>query len=138
MKNNLFPTGEAIEFIGSLDLDKIFGIVRCKVTSPSDLYVPILLTQTVDGRVIAPVGSWTGWYVSEELKFAVKHGYKVEVLEGYRYEQKFNIFSGYVSDLYKIRQTFSKTNVRNFISKLLMNSLYGPLRDRFGMIPILS
>ena len=49
-------------------------------------------------------------------------------------DERSNIFSGYVTDLYKVRKSFPKSDVRNFISKLLMNSLYG----RFGMSPILS
>jgi hypothetical protein len=56
MKNN-YPVGQTIKFIGAKNLDEIFGIIKCRVTTPTDIYVPILLTQTIDGRVIAPVGT---------------------------------------------------------------------------------
>ena len=61
---------------GHIDiLDKdTFGFLKVKVTAPKDLYMPLLHTK-INDMSIAPVGTWTGWYFSEELKFALKLGY---------------------------------------------------------------
>ena len=134
MKSNLFPTGEGWKITGNIwPLDKIFGLVYCKVTAPKDLYAPILLTKDSKGHTIAPIGSWVDWYVSEELKLAVSYGYQVEVLKAYHWENKSDLFSSYVNTLYNHRLTYPKSDPRNTISKLLLNSLYG----KFGMSPVM-
>jgi len=142
MQSQLYPVGDSEYFRGSIfNLKDIFGIVKCKIIAP-DIYAPILLTQTSDGRIIAPVGSWTGWYCTEELKLAHKYGYQIEVLEGYHWKDSDIIFSDYVNKLYDLsrsgRLTYNKSDSRNFICKLLLNSLYGPLRDKFGMSPVVT
>jgi len=134
MKTNLYPTGYSSYFEGDIiPLKDIFGLVYCNIIAPTDLYTPILLTKTLDGKVIAPVGSWSGWYCSEELKHAVEHGYYVEVIKGYHWGSRSDLFSEYVDTLYNFRLTFDKNDPRNFICKILLNSLYG----KFGMSPIL-
>jgi hypothetical protein len=57
MKTNPFPTGRSIYFKGEIPLSEIFGLVYCNITAPEYLYAPILLTKTIDKRVIAPLGS---------------------------------------------------------------------------------
>jgi len=131
MKSNKYPTGFSEYFKGSVTmLRDVFGIVKCNIIAP-DIYAPILLTKTADGRVIAPTGSWTGWYVTEELKLAKKYGYKIKILKGYYWPEKDNIFSGFVSTLYDLRLSFQKSDPRNLICKFIMNTLYG----KFGMSP---
>ena len=36
---------------------------------------------------LSPLGEWTGWYQSEEIKNAEKYGYKFEILRGYKFEK---------------------------------------------------
>jgi hypothetical protein len=55
------------------------------------------------------------------------------IKEGYIFEAK-NIFEGYISDLFAIKQSVIKSNPWYPTSKLLMNSLYG----RFGLKNILQ
>lgn len=130
MKFKPYPVGDFKMFLGNRDLNGIFGVVYCKVTAPNFLNVPILLHQ-IDGKILAPVGSWEGWYCSEELKLAVKHGYKVNVISGYHWPNKAFIFKNYVDTLYSNRLKYPKSDPKNLINKLLLNSLYG----RFGMSP---
>lgn len=68
--------------------------------------------------------------LGEELRLAQKLGYKFEVLEAILYERG-QIFHEYVSELYEMRLTYAKSDPRNLICKLLLNSLYG----KFGMDP---
>src|SRR5450755_2076568 len=65
---------------------------------------------------------------SEEMKNAVKYGYKIDVLWGYTFKSE-NIFKNYVDYLYNFRLNYPKSDPMNFIAKILLNSLYG----RFGM-----
>jgi DNA polymerase type B, organellar and viral len=135
MKANKFPIDDFDILEGEWDLNSIFGIVYAKITAPDNLKVPILLVKNdqTNHKTIAPLGAWEGWYVSEELKFAESYGYKIQVIRAYHWDNKADIFSGYVDTLYQNRLKYEKSNPKNFISKLLMNSLYG----KFGMSPIL-
>jgi hypothetical protein len=65
---------------------------------------------------------------------AVTYGYQVEVLKGYFWEERSDLFSKYVKTLYEHRLSFPKTDPRNTICKLLLNSLYG----KFGMSPVIT
>lgn len=135
MKSFPMPVGHPRHFIGDPYLiDKNpFGFFEVKVTAP-DIKIPFLPTKMAIGkatRTICPKGTWSGWYFSEEIKNAQKHGYRFEILQGYLFQQK-NIFDTYVSDLYHLKSNTDPSNPRYFIAKLLMNSLYG----RFGMDPI--
>nr|YP_007476156.1 hypothetical protein H891_mgp30 [Nuclearia simplex]AGE93657.1 hypothetical protein [Nuclearia simplex] len=86
-----------------------------------------MLTLKFDDKLISPLGTWEGWYYSEELYAAMNHGYNIEVTEGYCFE-KTKPFDKFVNKFYKIKKN-SKDLVKKNIAKLLLNSLYG----RFGM-----
>jgi hypothetical protein len=58
----------------------------------------------------------------------MKYGYTFEIKRGYIFEQA-NVFSNYVLDLYEIKNSHDKSHPLYFVSKLLLNSLYG----KFGM-----
>ena len=66
---------------------------------------------------------------SEEMRNAIKFGYKFNVIAGLVFEEKEIIFKDYVDFMYNLRKQYDKSHPINFIAKLLMNSLYG----RFGM-----
>lgn len=65
---------------------------------------------------------------SKEIENAKLYGYSFEIEKGYIFENK-NIFKEYVETLYSMRQNYKSSDVRNYIAKILLNSLYG----RFGM-----
>jgi len=133
MKNFELPSGKCLFFEGDRDLKDLYGIVFAEIIAPTTgpcLDIPILLVKgkITNGKTIAPLGSWRGWYFTEELKFAVEQGYKVKVLKGYLYE-KANLFDTYVDFLYDLRLQYSKDDPMNLICKLLLNGLSG----RFGL-----
>ena len=72
------------------------------LSCPKDLLHPILPIK-IDHSCVYPVGTWTGWYHSEELANAEKYGYKFEILEGYLFESA-PIFKDYIDKLYEIKQ----------------------------------
>ena len=131
------PVGKPVYFEGNpyIKHNDPFGFFHCKITSPTSLEHPILQThvKTNDGiRTIAPLGSWSGWYFSEELKNALNFGYQFEIIRGYLFERQ-NIFNKFINDLYKFRMEFPKSNPLNLVAKLIMNSHYG----RYGMPAIM-
>ena len=135
MAMNQFPVGNPRYFEGSqIDLQALdtFGFLRVKVTAPKDLNIPLLQVRR-NGKTITPLGTWTDWYFSEELKLALTLGYKFEVMEGILFERG-EIFSGFVTNLYNLRKSFSKNDPKNVLCKLILNGLYG----RFGMSPQLQ
>jgi hypothetical protein len=133
MVNCKYPVGNPTYFEGDLFKyqPELFGFFYCKITTPEYLEHPILQVhhKTNAGiRTISPLGSWTGWYFSEELYNAEKFGYKFEVLRGYYFNSGY-LFKDYVNDIYNLRLKYPKSDPMNYIAKILLNSLYG----RFGM-----
>jgi hypothetical protein len=150
MLNNPMPVGNPTYFEGNIlsnknywtnnnkeennsNNEKPFGFFYVKVQTPKEMKEPILqVKRKINNltRTIAPIGSWKGWYFSEELYNAEKYGYKFEFLKGYTFAKGF-IFKDYVEKLYAIKESHPKGSPMNLNAKLLLNSLYG----RFGMSP---
>jgi hypothetical protein len=119
-----------------------FGFFKCKITTPEYLEHPIIQThvKTSNGiRTIASLGTWTDVLFSEDIYNAMKFGYKFEIMEGYTFDSN-NVFNGIITDLYQMRLKYSKSDPMNYISKIIMNSLYGRfgMQDSFKNIDILS
>jgi len=133
MKDNPMPIGEPTYFQGDIlkyEPDA-YGFCYCEVSTPKYLKHPILLihVRTKDGiRTIAPLGTFKCMIYSEEMRKALKYGYKFKVLYGYLFKKGY-IFEDIITKLHNLRTTYPKENPLNLIAKLFMNSLYG----RFGM-----
>ena len=140
MKNNKYPVSllghfkgdisNKIEYSSLFTNEENVGFYKVKITAPSIKH-PIIPTR-LNGRTIFPEGNWTGWYYSEELKNAVRFGYKYEILEGYIFSSA-TIFDKFVEKLSEMKENAESGSATYLIAKLLMNSLYG----KFGMKPIL-
>jgi hypothetical protein len=141
MKEFNMPIGNPTYFEGDLSLlneDSGYNLSRrnkphgfFEVIAPKDMKIPLLQIRIKIGngtRTIAPVGTWTGVYFSEELYNAEKYGYRFKILRGYLFN-KANIFSEYVDFLYTLKANSEINTPDYIISKLLLNTLYG----RFGM-----
>ena len=134
------PVGPIHKFEGDIFMyeDNPFGFFLCKIKTllvdGKPMERPLLQTKVKSDngvRTIAPLGEWTDWLFSEEIKNVRElGGYKITVLKGYTFGRK-NIFKEYINDMYQIKESYSndRSNPMYLISKLLMNSLYG----RFGM-----
>jgi hypothetical protein len=133
MSNFPSPVGAPTYFEGDIlqFINSPFGFFEVEVTAPDTLNRPLLQTKvkTKGGlRTVAPLGTWTDWIFSEEMKAYESYGYEFKILRGYFFE-KCLIFKHYIDDLYQIKQSYSNKDPMYLIAKLLMNSLYG----RFGM-----
>ena len=127
------PVGNPI-FVDGINIDlqdfSIFGFYYCEVSTPQNVpsnWNPLLPVKS-NGKTITPLGSWKGWYFTEELRYAVEHGYNVKLIHGYNFERG-KPFDAYIDNWYDIKCTAPKGSVLYFMSKLFLNSLYG----RFGM-----
>ena len=109
------------------DIFNLFGFFYCKIETPKDLYFGLLPIRNKLG-IELPVGSWYGWYYSEELKFAKENGYLIKVLNGYSFNRVTNVFKDYISDVYAI-----KSNPENTSQKTIAKSLLNNLLGRFGI-----
>ena len=133
MKNFDMPVGTPTAFFGDIlaHQPEAFGFFNVKVTAPDNLKHPIIQchVNTKNGlRSIAGTGTFETMLFSEEIKNALKYGYKFEVQSGYTFERG-KVFESFIQNLYLLRTTYPKSNPLNLVAKLLMNSLYG----RFGM-----
>lgn len=126
MRDNLYPVDVGY-FTFRRDKTRL-GVYEARVFCPSSVYLPSL-GLIKDNKYIFPIGTFTGYWTGVELDYAEAQGYKIEVLKGLEFKTKENIFTDYVNELYKIRETSPKNSVSNVLAKLLMNSLYG----RFGI-----
>ncbi|KDR65024.1 hypothetical protein GALMADRAFT_82379 [Galerina marginata CBS 339.88] len=102
-------------------LKTFFGFIECIIESPINIKIPILPMKH-RGKTIFPTGTWKGTYFSEELKEAVKYGYKIKMLKGYEYS-KYDLFKSYIEHFYNIKKI--SFGAQRFIAKMHLNQLYG-------------
>ena len=99
------PTGRLIEWEGEpaawLSKTRI-GFARANVDVPLDTYVPVLPYRNKEGRLIFPVGKFSGTWTAIELEAAIKQGAKVEWLES-KWIDAAPCFGEYVNKLYEYR-----------------------------------
>lgn len=131
MKDNYYPTGEGTyidkNLLKDICIDSFFGFLEVEVIS-TNAYMPFLVKQDPIKGLVSPIGTWVGVYFSEEIRYAMKFGYKFKILKALKYDKSI-LFNDFVSDMYKYRLKYGKNSSLGISVKLLMNSLYG----RFGM-----
>ena len=104
-----------------VDFESFFGFVECNVETPDNIKIPILPFK-YKGKTIFPIGKWRATYFSEEIKAAIKLGYKIELLKGYEYS-KCDLFNDYINHFYEIKK--NSVGSERFIAKMHLNQLYG-------------
>jgi len=139
MKDIELPCGDVIYFEGNLFSFKpdALAFCYCEVTAPDHLDHPFLQVH-IKNKTVAGLGTFEGVFYSKEIKHALTLGYKIKILHGFYFTKSIKLFSNYVDTLYEIRQTFDKSDPMNYISKLLLNSLYGRMAmdDRHNSIKV--
>jgi hypothetical protein len=110
----------------SKGLEGFFGFTEAEVTCPTDLYIPVLgIKANINGseKLIYPTGAFKSIFFSEELKYAVKLGYRVKLIKAISFNKSDNLFSEYVNFFYNKKS--SSTGASKSLAKLFLNSLYG-------------
>ena len=121
------PVGKPIYSLNK-DLFKIFGFIRATVIVPP-MDIPVLPCRiNINGelKLVFPIGTWTAWFFSEELKLGAQYGCSIQIHESYIFERGY-CFNDYVNTMASIKEN-SEGAMRE-IHKLLGNSLFG----RMGM-----
>lgn len=105
--------------------------MEATIQAPANEYIGLLPIK-LQGRLVCPGGTFTGFFFSEELRFALNNGYTIlEIKQAYKFDKGINTFLDLITQLNNMKieaQLNSQPTIRN-IAKLLMNSMYG----RFGM-----
>ena len=122
---NPYPLGHPLvlnEFENN-DISGYFGLIKCKVSAPKNLYIPVLPYRDANNKLVFPLCAacadnqasncthsdeerrFVGTWFSEELKLAVANDYKIEELyEVLHYEQKSeDLFKGYIQKWLKVK-----------------------------------
>ena len=98
-----------------------------------DAYTLSLLKREYDnvGEILhAPALMTTimrGIWSSEELKFAKSKGYEITVIKGYQFNKAYDIFNGYINELFNLKKD------SNGFLKLIYKSLLNNFLGRFGL-----
>nr|WVH37974.1 DNA polymerase [Fomes fomentarius] len=106
----------------NINLDKFFGFLEVNIECPLSVLRPVL-PYRFEGKTIFPKGIFTGVYFSEELKAVLPLGYKILRIHSAKEFDKADLFTAYVNEMY--HQKMNSTGSQRWISKLLLNSLYG-------------
>jgi hypothetical protein len=125
---NDMPIGDPILSLET-DLDKIFGFAYGEITCPNEdlLRVPFIQFRDPIGNLTScPRGKFKRLIFSEEIKYALKYGYKINIEYCYQFKRGKDLFRDYVIDHFEIKKT-SNDPIQKAIAKLFLNSLYGRL-----------
>jgi len=127
---NDMPVGEPVLSLEN-DLNKIFGFVYGEIISPDEsiLQVPFIQYKDPIWKLNnCPRGKFKRLIFSEEIKYALKFGYRINIDYCYQFKRGKDLFKDYINDHYKLKSSTTDP-VQKTISKLFLNSLYG----RMGM-----
>lgn len=114
-------------------IKKYHGVSHVKVYVPESQKYPLLPVREENGKVIFPVGTFEGWYSHIELREAINDGVVImEVYKTHYFKENCEPFKDYVTDLYNKRLEYKKeNNPMEYVTKIMMNSLYGKFGQRF-------
>ena len=108
--------------VDQFNLDTFFGFIDLVIECPNSVIKPVLPFKH-QGRTIFPRGRISGVYFSEEIKDAIKYGYKIVSIKRAKVFSSAFLFNDYVKEMYSIKS--KSTGADRWIAKLLLNSLYG-------------
>lgn len=129
MLNDL-PVGNPVLSLET-NLNKIFGFVYGEITAPDEntLLVPFIQYRDPLWKLNScPRGKFKRLIFSEEIKYALKFGYKFDIEYCYQFKRGKDLFKDFIIDHYEIKSSTTDP-VQRAIAKLFLNSLYG----RMGM-----
>lgn len=98
------------------------GEALIKVKAPKGLLIPFLHHKGEDGKLIFPLGVFSGWYTFPEIRKALSIGYEIlEIYELAIFDKANKLFDSYIDTLMELK--VKKDTKR--AAKLLMNGLSG-------------
>jgi len=113
------------------------GFYKARVDYPLKIYAPNLPVKT-ENKLYFPTGTLPGYYASCELEAAARRGAKIKIFDGCFFPKQAPIFRDYVKATYRLKKNSEPGSMDYFLSKLLMNSLYGKFGQRRERSTIIS
>lgn len=138
MLNCIFPNPKYLKELKKMPDKDLFirhflgryeGVAELKVNHKENYFGFLPIRK--DGKLIFPVGIFSGWWNFNEIRLALKYG-MIEILEikNITYSRKMESpFKKFVDALYTDRKN-SGNELERLILKLLLNSLYGKFGQR--------
>lgn len=129
MRHVRLPDPSSMYHVGSTCKNRYIrayeGITNCTIHAPT-IHLPVLPVR-VEGRLLFPVGRFTGSWCHNELRFAIARGYEVQEVHWQLIATKScNPLREYVETLYPMKVEAEKAgDPAYFVYKILLNSLYG-------------
>lgn len=113
-------------------INSYLGVSHIRVYIP-DMQYPPLPHRLENGRVIFPTGTIEGWFSHVEIRHAMSVGCVVQkIYKTHYFTRTCRPFSQYVTDLYELRKEYQRDgNPMQFVTKIMMNSLYGKFGQRW-------
>jgi hypothetical protein len=111
------------------DLNKIFGFIYGEISCPNESTLRVPFIQARDpiySYVRCPRGKFKRLIFSEEIKYAIKYGYTIDIDYCYQFQRGKGLFTDFVNVHYEVKKKSNDPVQRN-IAKLFLNSLYGRL-----------
>jgi len=103
------------------------GFYKIKLKQNTNFKISPLVIKTATGNYYVNGKKGNVYYmVSPELEILIKHKIKFEVLDGYYFYKADYLFNDFVNHFYKIKSE-TKDETERYLSKLMLNSLYGKL-----------
>lgn len=129
MKDNFFPDPNFMGAYTRIDIDDIRryeGFCYAEFTYMENSIIPYLCQRTPQ-KLLFPEGKLKGYYTFFEIRNAIEEGYKLtKIGKGFYFRKSINLFSGFLTDLYKKRMELKKTDSPMELPiKIIMNSLFG-------------
>jgi hypothetical protein len=100
-----YPVGHPVKITSNFkDLKEYFGIVKCRVTCPQNLFLPVL-PERKRGKLLFDLTPKIGTWVIEEVLLAIEQGYVIEeIYEIWHWEEKSaSLFDDYVKCFMKLK-----------------------------------
>jgi hypothetical protein len=118
------PVGDPILSLET-NLDNIFGFVYGEISCPDEYTLQVPFIQFRDSykkNIACPRGKFKRLIFSEEIKYAIKYGYTINIEYCYQFKRGKNLFTDYVNYHYEIKSS-TKDPIQRLIAKLFLNSL---------------
>ena len=113
-------------------------IMHCEGVSQVTIEVPKMpippLPYKIKEQILFPYGTMTAWWSHIEIRNALECGCTLKKVHQCIYFVKtMRPFKGFVNDLYTLRNKHKRNhNKMEYVTKILMNSLYGKFGEKFG------
>lgn len=128
MKANHYPVGEPI--VTKQYMPNKLGIYRVSYECNTKLLTAVLPRHDEYHKLHWDLASGEGIYTSVDIENALARGYKVDIAEGYYWENSAPIFKSYISKMYKRKEEAVKGSPQYTMAKLMLNGLYGKTIQR--------